>query len=479
MHIRLMRLAIAICMILVMALPSMAAKTDYPEVVFILDASGSMWGRAGGVPKIDIAKKVMAKAVPGLPKEVRVGLVAYGHRRKGDCKDVEILVKPGSQDRDGLLAKVKKLSPKGKTPLAASVMQTAEMLKSKENETTIILVSDGIETCHDDPCNSIKKLKESGIKFILHVVGFDVDQKGKKQLECLAQAGAGEYFTASDADSLLAALNKVKVEVAQKVEKAKSKKVKAKSRLGKLKISMPKDSSKTLSGVRIVRAKDNKKIKETQKAEGTHPLLAGKYKVLLLYANTNYKEADQVSIGEYEVVGGETTEINLGALAINIADPLGKVVTGVELMDQDAEKRYLLHFDDKNGYYMFRNRPLPNGTYSLGFQLGRNEKPSTLYRDIKIEPGKTTVQTVDSGIQLKKAPSADVQAWKLTKAGSDEELFTIARRWDNDWPIWLAMPAPPGTYDLWVKTKGMEDFLPVGEGIEINKGETLSFDTGL
>jgi hypothetical protein len=38
---------------------------------------------------------------------------------------------------------------------------------------------------------------------------------------------------------------------------------------------------------------------------------------------------------------------------------------------------------------------------------------------------------------------------------------------------------PPGAYDLWVKTKGMEEFLPVGEGIEINKGETLSFDTGL
>jgi hypothetical protein len=158
---------------------------------------------------------------------------------------------------------------------------------------------------------------------------------------------------------------------------------------------------------------------------------------------------------------------------------LKKAIVGVELLDQDAEKLYLLHFDDKNGYYMFRNRPLPKGTYSLGFQLGRNEKPSTLYRDIKIEPGKTTVQTVDSGIQLQKAADADVRAWKLTKAGSEQELFTIARRWDNDWPIWLAMPVPPGAYDLWVKTKGMEEFLPVGEGIEINKGETLSFDTGL
>ncbi len=57
-----------------------------------------------------------------------------------------------------------------------------EHLKTKENETTIILVSDGEETCHPDPCGLVKKLKATGIKFILHVVGFDVNQEQQKQL---------------------------------------------------------------------------------------------------------------------------------------------------------------------------------------------------------------------------------------------------------------------------------------------------------
>ena len=60
-----------------------ASPPAYPEVVFILDASGSMWGQAGGQSKIEAAKEVMAKAVPALPGEVRLGLVAYGHRKKG------------------------------------------------------------------------------------------------------------------------------------------------------------------------------------------------------------------------------------------------------------------------------------------------------------------------------------------------------------------------------------------------------------
>ena len=265
-----------------------------------------------------------------------MGLVAYGHRGKGDCNDVETLIPPGSTDRDGLLARVRAIKPKGKTPIAHSIQLTAEALKTKENETTIILVSDGVETCHSDPCSVVRSLKQSGIKFILHVVGFNVDLEGKMQLECLAKEGGGKYFAAGDAASLLAALETVKKEVTQKVEKAKSQKTKGSSRLGKLSITLPEESARSLGGVQIIRSKDGKKIKESQKAAGTHPLLAGKYKVVLLYANPNYRKPDTVEVGEYEVIGGQTTKLELGALAINIDDNLGKVVSGVDLVRQEG-----------------------------------------------------------------------------------------------------------------------------------------------
>ena len=191
-----------------LAIPSARAAraADYPEVMFILDASGSMWGRVGGQAKIDAAKQVLAQAVLALPPEVRVGLAAYGHRRKGDCADVEILIPSGAADRRELLKKVQELSPKGKTPIAGAVKLAADALKTKENETTIVLVSDGIETCHQDPCGVVKALKQSGVKFILHVVGIGVDDKAKAQLTCLAQAGGGRYFGAYDAASLASAL---------------------------------------------------------------------------------------------------------------------------------------------------------------------------------------------------------------------------------------------------------------------------------
>ena len=435
-------------------------------------------GQGRRTDQIEAAKEVMAKTVPALPKEVRVGLVAYGHRKKGDCADVETLVPSGSNDRDALLKKVAALSPKGKTPMAASIKQTAEALKTKENETIIVLVSDGIETCHEDPCGVVKALKQSGVKFVLHVVGFGVNKKAEAQLSCMAEAGGGKFFTAGDAESLLAVLDTVKKEVAVKVEKAKTETVKAVSKLGKLEITLPKSAEKALAGVRIIRVKDNKKIKESEKVAGTHPLLAGEYKVELLFAQPNYRKPDPADAGVWEVKGGQTTKIELGAVVINIAKGLGEAVAGVSLVDEKTGKDFMSHHPSNNNYYMFKPKATPAGTYTLCFTFGRNKKPSTVVKGVKVEAGKETVVTLDSGIQLKKAKE-NVQSWQLKPAGGKEVVLDIKRRWDNDYPLWKAFPVQPGSYDLWVTIKGMGEALPAGEGIEIKKGQTLVFNTGL
>lgn len=49
-----------------------------------------MWGQVEGTAKITIAKDVLTSLVTDLPQDLNVGLVAYGHRRKGDCRDAGI-----------------------------------------------------------------------------------------------------------------------------------------------------------------------------------------------------------------------------------------------------------------------------------------------------------------------------------------------------------------------------------------------------
>lgn len=188
--------------VLVTLLPSLAFGSQ-AQLALILDASGSMWGQIEGENKIVIARRVLKDVLKTVPAETGVGLVAYGHREKADCNDIETVVPYGSTDRAQLTATIDALNPKGKTPITATLQKVFGELKGREDATTVVLVSDGLETCAGDPCKAVRDAKDSGIEFILHVVGFDLGkEEDVSQLECAALAGGGLYLTADNADEL-------------------------------------------------------------------------------------------------------------------------------------------------------------------------------------------------------------------------------------------------------------------------------------
>ncbi len=209
------RLFVSMCAILFAGFLSYPSYADDPDAndtavkqdaILILDASGSMWGQIEGTAKIEIAKTVLGELLDDLPAKNRLGLMAYGHNKKGDCSDIEMLSKVGASRTD-IKAAIKNINPKGKTPISASVKLAADKLKYTENKATVVLISDGIETCNLDPCALGKQLEQDGIDFTAHVVGFDiVDQKTEDQLQCLASSTGGRYLTAASAGDLSLAL---------------------------------------------------------------------------------------------------------------------------------------------------------------------------------------------------------------------------------------------------------------------------------
>ncbi len=181
-----------------------AAGSD--DAILVLDASGSMWGEVEGRHKVLIARDVIGDLLVSLPDDQRLGLVAYGHNRRGDCSDIETVAPLGS-DRETIRAAVNALSPLGMTPLSDSVRHAAEALAYTENPATVILVSDGEETCEVDPCALGAELEAAGVDFTAHVIGFDIaTDEERRQLQCLADATGGEFILASNAAELAAAL---------------------------------------------------------------------------------------------------------------------------------------------------------------------------------------------------------------------------------------------------------------------------------
>lgn len=189
-----------------------ATKTtaqEAPRTMFVLDGSGSMWGQIDGVAKIEIARDAIGDMLDGWQEGRELGLMAYGHREQGNCTDIEMLQEPAPLDRgafDDLLGSV---TPLGKTPLTDATRQAAEALAYEDAPATVILVSDGRETCNADPCTAAETLERTGTDFTTHVIGFDVDDAAQVDLSCLAEATGGIYLAAADAEELSGALTKI------------------------------------------------------------------------------------------------------------------------------------------------------------------------------------------------------------------------------------------------------------------------------
>lgn len=176
------------------------------RVIIVLDASGSMWAQIDGKPKLEIARESLRTVLQSVPADREIGFMAYGHREKGSCEDIELIVPPRAGSADAISTAADNLKFLGKTPLTAAVRQAAEALKYTEDKATVVLITDGLETCGGDPCALGTELEAAGIDFTADVVGFGLTADEGKQVACLAENTGGKYIQASDEKALQDAL---------------------------------------------------------------------------------------------------------------------------------------------------------------------------------------------------------------------------------------------------------------------------------
>ena len=192
----------------VLCLPWTAALGQAADrAIIVLDASGSMWGQVDGRPKVDIARETLRTVLQSVPSDTELGLMAYGHRDKGSCADVELVVPPAEGTASAIAEAADGMSFLGKTPLTSAVRQAAEALRYTEEKSTVILITDGVESCEADPCALGRELESAGVDFTAHVVGFGLTADEGMEVACLAENTGGKYLLASNAAALEDALS--------------------------------------------------------------------------------------------------------------------------------------------------------------------------------------------------------------------------------------------------------------------------------
>lgn len=189
-----------------LALSAGGALADSPATIIVMDGSGSMWGQIGGRTKLEIARETVTDVLGRIPPGQHLGLMAYGHRERGNCADIELMVPPAPGTAAQIGAAVQSMRFQGKTPLSESVRQAAEALRFHEEAATVVLVTDGLETCSADPCALGRELEAAGLNFTAHVIGFGLSRAESAEVACLAETTGGRYLDARDAGSLAEAL---------------------------------------------------------------------------------------------------------------------------------------------------------------------------------------------------------------------------------------------------------------------------------
>ncbi|WP_152364864.1 vWA domain-containing protein [Microlunatus speluncae] len=191
-----------------------AADGGNGKLLLVLDSSGSMKEKAGdGKTKIEAARAALNRVVDALPSEAQVGMRVYGatvfdRKDEGACEDTQLVVPIGTGNQAKLKAQIAKYKPYGETPIAYSLEQAAKDVGT-EGQRTILLVSDGEETCVPDPCPIAEKIAAAGIDLKIDVVGLRVSGKAEKQLRCIADKGNGDYYDADDTEDLERSLSRL------------------------------------------------------------------------------------------------------------------------------------------------------------------------------------------------------------------------------------------------------------------------------
>ncbi|MEL6267075.1 MAG: VWA domain-containing protein, partial [Pseudomonadota bacterium] len=176
-----------------------------PPTVIVVDASNSQSALLGTESRLVTARGVLVQLVRDLPPTAEIGLVAFGHTKAADCRDVETLIPVAPLVVGEMIGQLDRMEPRGRAPLSAAIRAAAEALPRDRTRGNIVVVTDGPDTCAPDPCALTDMLATLPVDVTVQIVGL-APEAGGPELACFAEATGGRIEVVDTASSLASAL---------------------------------------------------------------------------------------------------------------------------------------------------------------------------------------------------------------------------------------------------------------------------------
>lgn len=196
--------------LIILAFSILFAKTSYAQtpqktrILFVLDASQSMYGLWGQEQKMVVSTRLLSQLMDSIKSvdNLEVALRVYGHQfsvaaGNRSCEDTKLEIPFAPNNFSKIKKKLTEIHPTGTTPIAYSLEQTKNDFPPCTNcKNIIILITDGIEECQGDPCAVALALQKNGVILRPFVIGMGLDLETIDAFKCV-----GNFFETKDAES--------------------------------------------------------------------------------------------------------------------------------------------------------------------------------------------------------------------------------------------------------------------------------------
>lgn len=416
----------------------------------ILDASGSMNGLISESTKLAMLKSAVRDVVEIPPPEGverDIGLRLYGSQKPSsdaDCSDTQLLIPIGPIKKDEFKSRVENMTALGVTPIGNALEAAAADFRiSPDFDNVIVLVSDGADSCGANICEIATKLHSGPKKIIIHVVGFDLDQKSAKALKCVSQNGDGQFIQTRSEGELAAAIDQVLMA-----------NVPYNLRIRVVSGATPIPASLTVyqSGTKNVVRED------TTSGTKFYQLQPGTYDIEVTYTDSREEPKPTKKIERVEVLSTSkaerTLQFDLGMLTLVSFDQQGNPMSATYILSKQGGAKVGAKFDTPPGPV---TTWLTDGTYDVhvgavtgdGLQFSADvsglkiSKDSATTHEFRFEAGKIRLSGVNfegAGVPI---------GYRVTPAGDTQKTVlegTLPKEGDT-------INLPPGKYDLYASLK--------------------------
>lgn len=169
------------------------------RILFVLDASGSMYESFDGANRWETSKQLLGQLVDSLNQanpRIEIGLRVFGHlypKEQKNCQDSRLEVPFGTRNAAQIKALLAGITPQGWTPIAYSLRNSVDDFPvTAGSVNSIILITDGLETCGANLCDMAQFLADRRITVKPFIIGLGLKPDDRKHFDCL-----GTYFDAS------------------------------------------------------------------------------------------------------------------------------------------------------------------------------------------------------------------------------------------------------------------------------------------